>query len=287
MNGFEGLTRDERRGTKTKFLTFSLLSSLFPLLLLACAPTSTTPVAPRAAGPVISLTVNSNGDAVCIASDSSSAALFTRTTIRGSGNPEWLQAPARVSNAAWVDGWWWLAVPRAGLAIKAQGVPQNVALSAQPTRLSNRAIFTLEGDVYSYAGTRLGRVPEPLSSVVDGRDATFALVGKEVYAISNNAVARVDLLQSAGFSLVATGTGYVAVKGLAVRNNGLTYTLEGNSVAVSDGGGRNVKTIALSGTGSLITVGGDTLAVAVGVNAVFFDARGFEPLRQVACGGAR
>jgi hypothetical protein len=120
---------------------------------------------------------------------------------------------------------------------------------------------------------------------VDGRDASFALVGKEVYAIGNNAVARVDVLSGTDFSLVAGGAGYVAVKGIAVRNNGLTYTLSGNSVAVSDGGGRSVKTISLSGQGSLIAVGGDTLAVAIGANAVFFDARSFESLRQIACGG--
>jgi hypothetical protein len=282
VNGFE------RRGPRAKGGALkTALGALLSALCISCAPSSNQPTTPRATGPVVSLTVNPLGDAVCIAADSSSAALLTRASIRSSGKVEWLQAPARVSSAAFVDGWWWLAVPRAGLAIKAQGVPQNVAISAQPTRLSSRAVFTLEGDVYSYAGARLGRVPGLPSSVIDTQDATFALVGKEVYAVGNGSVARVDVLESADFSLVAGGSGYVAVKGIAVRNNGLTYTLEGSSVSVSDGGGRGVKTISLSGKGSIIVVGGDTLAVAVGSNAAFYDARGLELLRQMPCGGAR
>jgi hypothetical protein len=262
------------------------------VLLMACAPTratqSSNAVATAKAG-VVSLVVNPLGDAVCVASDTS-VAVFSRAATRGQLGHTWFEAPARVSSLAWFNNAWWLALPRVGLVQKADGVPQSVAVAGQPMLLSNRLIFTLEGDVFRYDGSRVGRLPKLPSSLVDGQNVTFVISGKEAYSIGNT-ILRLRQLEDSNYSLLLghpmsllpEEVDYRAVRGLAVSQADYTYTLETNTVKVSGLSGQLLKTIILPSAASKIAVGGDTLAVAIGSSVMFFDAQSFTPLITRAC----
>jgi hypothetical protein len=251
--------------------------------LMACAPTratqSSNAVATAKAG-VVSLVVNPLGDAVCVATDTS-VAVFSRAATRGQIGHTWFEAPARVSSLAWYNNAWWLALPRVGLVQKADGVPQSVAVAGQPTLLSNRLIFTLEGEVFRYDGSRVGRLPKVPANVLDSKDTSFAVVGKEIYSIANT-ITRVRSLENTNVSLVAAETGFEVVNGSAVRQANYTYTLDKNTIKVSSNN-QLIKTISLPATGAKIAVGGDTLAVAIGSSVMFFDAQSFAPLITRAC----
>lgn len=263
------------------------------VLLVSCAPAraTTTPTPSPIASSIVSLAVNPNGDVVCVPSNSSMAAYFPRAAIRGQTGHGWFEAPLRIASAAWQNGAWWLALPRGGLVQKADGVPQGISVAGQPNLLSSRLIFTLEGDVFRFDGTRvIGRLPSLPSSVVDGKNVTFAVSGKEVFTITNT-VNRLRTLENPGYSVTLGSplstlpeeANYLVVRGVAVSQADYTYSLEKNVVRVSTATGQFLKNIALSGTGSSIAVGGDTLAVAIGSSVAFFDARSFVPLLTRAC----
>lgn len=264
-----------------------IIGFIMPLLLCllaACAPARVAAQPPNNAvsSVIVSLVVNPNGDAVCIASNSSSAAFFPRSSLRGQSGHGWFDAPVRISSAAWVGNAWWLALPRAGLAVKADGVPQSVAVAGQPSLLSSKYIFTLEGDIFRFDGSKVGRVPKLPSSLLETTNTTFVLSDKEVYAVANT-VTRVRQLESANFSLVADGASFAAVRGITVRQGAVTYSLEKNTVRVAGVDNQLLKTIALGSAGSKIAVGADTLAVALGSSVAFFDANTFAPLLTRAC----
>ncbi len=279
-----------------EFLRHCVFATFSFLLLASCAPArATTPQAQTQVpsptnSSIVSLVVNPNGDTVCVPSNSSMAAYFPRAAIRGQTGHSWFEAPLRIAGAAWQNGAWWLALPRGGLVQKADGVPQSVSVAGQPSFLSSRLIFTLEGDVFRFDGTRVGRLPSLPSGVVDGKNVTFAVSGKEVFSITST-VNRLRPLENNGFSVTLGSplstlpeeANYLVVRGVAVSQNDYTYTLEKNSVRVSTATGQFLKNIALSGNASRIAVGGDTLAVSIGSSVTFFDARSFVPLITRAC----
>jgi hypothetical protein len=283
---FDLLTKDERRKTKeTALSTFALRlsSALLPLLLLSCAPArATTQTTSPTSSSIISLTVNPNGDTVCIPNNSSMAAHFPRAAIRGQTGHTWFEAPVRISSAAFYNGAWWLALPRAGLVQKAEGVPQNIAVVGQPTRLSSRYIFTLEGDVLRFDGTKVGRIPNAPSAVLELPKSSVLLVGKDIYNITDATIQKLRQLENAGFSLLPNGETFEVVAGVAVRQGNLTFKLERSQVSISSNN-QPLYNIALSGSGSSLAVGGDTLAVAIGGSVAFYDSRTFAPLRTRAC----
>ncbi len=272
-----------RRGHHPDMPRQNAKAALLVLIILsACVPVQATQASQSSSlNSIASLVVNPNGDAVCVAANSSMAAVFSRAAIRGQTGHGWFEAPLRISSVAWYNNAWWLALPRAGLVQRAEGVPQSLGVAGQPSLLSSRFIFTLEGDVFRFDGTKIGRVPSLPSSVLDLPSSTFALVGKEIYVLSN-AVTRVRQLENNNFSLVADQNTYAVVRGQAVRSLGYTYTLDKSTVQVSSNE-QPIKTIILSSTGSSLAVGGDTLAVAVGSSVAFFDARSFVSLMTRAC----
>jgi hypothetical protein len=286
---FEWMTKDQRRKTKeTALSTFALRlwsvrSALLPFLLLSCAPARATTTQPVSANPssIISLTVNANGDTVCIPNNSSMAAHFPRAAIRGQTGHGWFEAPVRISSAAFSGGAWWLALPRAGLVQKAEGVPQNIAVVGQPARLSSRFIFTLEGDILRYDGSKVGRVPSLPSAVLELAKSTVLLVGKDLYTITET-VQKLRQLENTNVSLLPNGEGFEVVAGVAVRQGNLTFKLERSQVSISSNN-QPLYNIALSSNGSSLAVGGDTLAVAIGGAVAFYDSRTFAPLRTRAC----
>jgi hypothetical protein len=271
-------TKDEgRRG----FL-LALFSLLASLSFLSCAPTRVT-AQPMNTNPssIISLTVNANGDAVCIPNNSSMAAYFPRAAIRGQTGHGWFEAPVRISSAAFYNGVWWLALPRAGLVQKADGVPQNIAVVGQPTRLSSRFIFTLEGDVLRYDNTKVGRIPTAPSAVLELPKSTVLLVGKELYSITSD-IQKLRQLENSAVSLLPNNDTFEVVAGVAVRQGNLTFKLDRSVVKISSNN-QPLYNIALSANGSSLAIGGDTLAVAIGSGVAFYDSRTFAPLLTRAC----
>ena len=265
--------------TKNVFLTVFAL-------LMACAPArvtqSSNTVAASNTG-IVSLVVNPNGDTICVAQNATSVALFSRAAIRGQSGHEWLSAPTRVSSAAWLDNTWWFALPRVGLVQTAVGVPKSVAVLGQPTRLSARHILTLERDVFNFSGSRVTRFSSLPQDVLELPSSTYFLVGKEVFVLQNGQTTRVKELDSAQYSLLPENNSFVAVKGMAVRNADYTFVLEKSEVRISRHDLNAFRTISLPSTGSKIAIGGDTLAVALGLSVAFYDARTFAPLLTRAC----
>jgi hypothetical protein len=269
---------------KTGFAPTKAIWLMAAVFLTACAPAraTTTQTTNSAVSSIVSLVVNPNGDAVCVAQNATSVAHFSRAAIRGQSGHGWFETPVRVSSAAWHNEAWWLALPRVGLVQKADGVPQSVAVAGQPVLLSSRLIFTLEGEVFGFDGSRVGRLPGVPSSVVDGKNATFVFADKAAYSIGAT-ILRLRAFEDNNFSLLLEETAYRAVRGVAVRQADYEYRLEKNTVQVSGLSGQLLKTIFLPSAGSKIAVGGDTLAVAIGSSVMFFDARSFTPLMTRAC----
>jgi hypothetical protein len=285
--GFEEPRKGQREKRKVGFtptpflFLFSLLSSL-----PSCAPARGTTQAASSASSIVSLSVNQNGDAVCVTNNSSLAAHFPRAAIRGQMGHGWFEAPIRIASAAFSGGVWWLALPRVGLVQKAEGVPQNIAVVGQPARLSSRFIFTLEGDVLRYDGSRLGRVPSLPSAVLELAKSTVLLVGKDLYTITESvqsvSIQKLRQLENGSVSLLPTAESFEVVSGVAVRQGNLTFKLEKSQVNISSNN-QPLYNIALATTGSSLAVGGDTLAVAVGGAVAFYDSRTFAPLITRAC----
>ncbi len=252
-------------------------------LLVACAPARVAPNPRLEQAGVVSLAVNSNGDAMCVGANATSVAFFPRAAIRGLTGHDWVEAPTRVSAVAWAADTWWFALPRAGLVQTALGVPKSIAVSGQPLRLSSRHILTLEGDVLNFMGSRVTRFSTVPSSVLELSKQTFFLVGKEVFGLQDGRVTRVKELDAINYSLLPENDSFVAVKGLAVRNADYTFMLEKQQVRISRNDLNAFRTITLPAIGSSIAVGGDTLAIAIGSSVAFYDARTFVPLLTRAC----
>jgi hypothetical protein len=259
-----------------------VLGALLSALCLSCTPVrATNTQAASLASSIVSLSVNPNGDAVCVVSNSSMAAYFPRAAIRGQTGHSWFEAPVRIASAAFSGGTWWLALPRAGLVQKADGVPQNIAVVGQPARLSSRFIFTLEGDVLRYDGSKVGRVPSLPSAVLELAKSTVLLVGKDLYAITD-AVQKLRQLDNANVSLLPNNETFEVTSGVAVRQGNLTFKLEKSQIKISSNN-QPLYAIALSAAGSSLAVGGDTLVVAIGGAVAFYDSRTFAPLITRAC----
>jgi hypothetical protein len=257
-----------------------VLCALLSAFCLSCTPARATSQV-TAQGSIVSLSVNQNGDAVCVVSNSSMAAYFPRAAIRGQTGHGWFEAPVRIASAAFSGGAWWLALPRAGLVQKANGVPQNIAVVGQPTRLSSQFIFTLEGNVVRYDGSKVGRLPSLPSAVLELTKSTVLLVGNDVYAITDS-VQKLRQLDNTNVSLLPNNETFEVVSGVAVRQGNLTFRLEKSQIKISSNN-QPLYAIALSAAGSSLAVGGDTLAVAIGSAVAFYDARTFAPLVTRAC----
>ncbi|MFN3265387.1 MAG: hypothetical protein ACK41E_00975 [Deinococcales bacterium] len=227
------------------------------------------------------MSVNANGDTVCIAKNSSVAAHFSRASIRGQTGHDWFNAPVRIASAAYSGDAWWLALPRAGLVQKAEGIPQSIAISGQPTLLSSRYIFTLEGDVLRYDGSKVGRIPQVPSQVLELPKSTIILVGRAIYRIGDT-LQKLRELENTNVSLLPSSDTFEVVAGIAVRQGNLTFALERNQIAIRSNN-QPLTRISLAANGSALAVGADTLAVSQNGSVAFYDTRSFAPLVTRSC----
>ncbi len=243
------------------------------VLLSSCAPSSNGPLASSFA----SLSVSPRGEVAW--------------TIRGQAwvarapdfTAQKLAHPANASSIAWRDqnglSEPWVAMPGAGVVAKASGTPANVSIVGRPFLLTARCIFTLEGGVYSYAGSKVQQLERRPEQV---RDLAGVLTGVRAGKLqanvncidsttsgSNEPTSNLELL-TASFD----GVNY-SVKNNRFQNDSANDSkLEANSNGV-------IKAVSLDSPVLEVSAGGNVIAVLSSKTLNVFRSKTLEPLKTI------
>jgi hypothetical protein len=257
-----------------------LAIALIAMTFTACAPSSSSrpSVTPSAgnAPSITALVVNPSGAVACIAGGRVAVLEGNRWTA--------LPTPASASSAAWRGGAWWLALPQTGLVLKATGTPESISFVERPALVTGRYVFTLEGDVYDYAKTKIGRVAKLPSTVLENGDATFALVGNVVYSLTQTLERRASL-PNENYSLLPSSDGVEPVAGLAARADGFTYRIAGTVLIAVNTAAKETARVDLRVTASHIVASSGFVTVSFGANLSVFRAGSLESVYSAPCGG--
>ena len=234
----------------------------------SCAPTSNGPLASSFA----SLAVSNRGEVAW--------------TIRGQAwvarAPEFtaqkLAHPANASSIAWREqnglSEPWVAMPGAGVVAKASGTPANISIVGRPFLLTARCIFTLEGGVYSYAGSKVQQLERRPEQV---RDLTGVLTGVRAGKLQAN-VNCIDSTTSSSNEptsnlepLTASfdGVNY-SVKNISAKDS----KLEANSNSL-------IKAVSLDSSVLEVGAGGNLVAVLSSKTLNVFRSKTLEPLKTI------
>jgi hypothetical protein len=238
------------------------------VFMSSCAPSSNGPLASSFA----SLAVSPRGEVAW--------------TIRGQAwmarAPEFtaqkLAHPANASSVAWRDqnglSEPWVAMPGAGVVAKASGTPANVSIVGRPFLLTARCIFTLEGGVYSYSGSKVQQLERRPEQV---RDLAGVLTGVRAGKLQAN-VNCIDSTTSGSNEppsnlepLTASfdGVNY-SVKNISANDS----KLEANSNSV-------IKAVSLDSSVLEVSAGGNVVAVLSSKMLNVFRAKTLEPLKEI------
>lgn len=172
-----------------------------------------------------------------------------------------LSGPAAAADVAWRDGDPWLALPAAGLVVRASGVPQTLSFPGRPARLSGSRIFLEDGSVYGYDGAAAGRLPGLPDAVLERGDRSWALVGGVVYELAT-APRALERAPAGATALRFVGGRAQAVPGPEVEADGTTVLVaEGRLEARGVAGALRGSADAPTGPWAL-AAGPGTLAVA-------------------------
>jgi hypothetical protein len=238
------------------------------VLLSSCAPSLNGPLASSFA----SLAISPRGEVAW--------------TIRGQAwvarAPEFtaqkLAHPANASSIAWRDqnglSEPWVAMPGAGVVAKASGTPANVSIVGRPFLLTARCIFTLEGGVYSYAGSKVQQLERRPEQV---RDLAGVLTGVRAGKLQAN-VNCIDSTTSGSNEptsnlepLTASFDGVIyIVKNISANDS----KLEANNNSV-------IKAVSLDAAVLEVSAGGNVVAVLSSKTLNVFRAKTLEPLKTI------
>jgi hypothetical protein len=234
----------------------------------SCAPSSNGPLASSFA----SLAVSPRGEVAW--------------TIRGQAwvarAPEFtaqkLAHPANASSIAWRDqnglSEPWVAMPGAGVVAKASGTPANVSIVGRPFLLTARCIFTLEGGVYSYAGSKVQQLERRPEQV---RDLAGVLTGVRAGKLQAN-VNCIDSTTSGSNEPTSN------LEPLTASFDGVNYSVKNISANDSKLEANNnsvIKAVSLDMPVLEVSAGGNVLAVLSSKTLNVFRAKTLEPLKTI------
>ena len=241
------------------------------VLLIAfsgCAPSSNGPLASSFS----SLSVSPRGEVAW--------------TIRGQAwvarAPEFtaqkLAHPANASSIAWRDqnnlSEPWVAMPGAGTVAKASGTPAIVSILGRPFLLTARCIFTLEGGVYSYAGSKVQQLERRPDQVRD-------LTGVFTAVRAGKLQANVNCLDS---TTSGSNEPTSNLEPLTASFDGVNYSVKNSSAKDSKleaNINSIVKAISLDSLVLEVSAGGNVVAVLSSQTLNVFRTKTLEPLKTI------
>jgi hypothetical protein len=238
------------------------------ILLSSCAPSSNGPLASSFS----SLSVNPRGEIAWTFRGQAWVARAPDFTAQK------LAHPANASSVAWreVNGLSepWVAMPGAGVVSKASGTPASVSIVGRPFLLTGRCIFTLEGGVYSFAGSKVQQLERRPEQV---RDLTGVLTGVRAGKLQAN----VNCLDA---STAPNNEPITNLEPLTASFDGVNYSvrnisatdfkLEANSNGV-------IKAVSLDLPALEVGAGGDLVAVLSSKTLNIFRSKTLEPLKTI------
>jgi hypothetical protein len=173
---------------------------------------------------------------------------------RPSYRPEGLAAPASASSVAWREGEVWLALPAAGLAYRATGVPASQGVDGRPVVLSPSYTFTESGNVYDATGAVYSRLPGPPRSVLESSGRTWAIVERTVYEVAPGRAAAVERVPDSlgNPALLPAGTRFAVTSGPVASTGSSNFYLGPNGPVAGSAGPARAE--------GLIAAGGDVVA---------------------------
>ena len=241
---------------------------LLAFFVSSCAPSSNGPLASSFA----SLAVSPRGEVAW--------------TIRGQAwvarapdfTAQKLAHPANASSIAWRDqnglSEPWVAMPGAGVVAKASGTPASISIVGRPFLLTERCIFTLEGGVYSFSGSKVQQLERRPEQV---RDLTGVLTGVRAGKLQAN----VNCLDA---SISNSNEPTSNLEPLTASFDGLNYTVKNSSakdskLEVNSNG--LVKAVGLENPALEVSAGGNLVAVLSREKLNVFRAKTLEPLKTI------
>ena len=265
----------ERRGDagRPQGSPLRIIVASIAVFISSCAPASNGPLASSFA----SLAVNLRGEIAWTFRGQAWVARAPEFTAQK------LIHPANAASVAWREqnglSEPWVAMPGAGSVAKASGTPASVNILGRPVLLTGRCIFTLEGGVYSYAGTRVQQLQRRPDQV---RDLAGVQTGVRAGKLQAN-VNCIDTTTSG--SSEPTGnleplTANLDGVNYSVQNIGVTgmgandFKLEANSNGL-------IKAVGLESPVLEIGAGGSVVAVLSGKTLNVFRSKTLEPLKTI------
>jgi hypothetical protein len=237
-------------------------------VISSCAPSSNGPLASSFA----SLSVSPRGEVAW--------------TIRGQAwvarapdfTAQKLAHPANASSIAWRDqnglSEPWVAMPGAGVVAKASGTPANVSIVGRPFLLTARCIFTLEGGVYSYAGSKVQQLERRPEQV---RDLAGVLTGVRAGKLQAN-VNCIDSTTSGSNEPISN------LEPLTASFDGVIYIVKNISANDSKLEANNnsvIKAVSLDAAVLEVSAGGNLVAVLSSKTLNVFRSKTLEPLKTI------
>jgi hypothetical protein len=234
----------------------------------SCAPSSNGPLASSFA----SLVVSPRGEVAW--------------TIRGQAwvarapdfTAQKLAHPANASSIAWREqnglSEPWVAMPGTGVVAKASGTPANVSIVGRPFLLTARCIFTLEGGVYSYAGSKVQQLERRPEQV---RDVAGVLTGVRAGKLQAN----VNCLDS---TTSGSNEPTSNLEPLTASFDGVNYSVKNisaNDSKLEANSNSVIKAVSLDSPVLEVSAGGNVVAVLSSKTLNVFRSKTLEPLKTI------
>ena len=261
----------ETRGDAGRTWSSPLQIIVALMALSSCAPSSNGPLASSFS----SLSINPRGEIAWTVRGQAWVARAPDFTAQK------LAHPANASSIAWREqnglSEPWVAMPGAGIVAKASGTPANVSIVGRPFLLTARCIFTLEGGVYSYAGSKVQQLERRPEQV---RDLTGVLTGVRAGKLQAN-VNCLDSSTPASNEPTSNPDRAVTsnLEPLTASFDGVNYNakdskLEANSNSV-------IKAVSLDSPALEVSAGGNVVAVLSSKTLNIFRSKTLEPLKTI------
>ena len=160
-------------------------------------------------------------------------------------------------------------MPGAGVVAKASGTPASISIVGRPFLLTARCIFTLEGGVYSFSGSKVQQLERRPEQV---RDLTGVLTGVRAGKLQAN----VNCLDA---STSNSNEPTSNLEPLTASFDGVNYTAKDSKLEVNSNG--LVKAVSLENPALEVGAGGNLVAVLSREKLSVFRTKTLEPLKTI------